>query len=86
MYELKKSIYQEVKLNEEKETQLTKFELVLEKELTYQKEFNNNEDLLHLFMMTPLYYKSNLSVIDKIKSIENLLLTLSFKILVYKKI
>ena len=86
MYELKKSIYEEVKLNEEKETQLTKFELVLEKELTYQKEFNNSSDLLHLFMMTPLYYKSNPSVIGKIKNIKELLLTLSFKILVYKKI
>lgn len=85
MYELKKSIYLEVKLNEIKPVELEKFELVFEKELRYKKEFINNDDLLHLFMMTPLYYKSSLNVIEKIKSIENLVLTLSFKVLVYKK-
>lgn len=86
MFELKEILYKEVKLNELKETNLTEFELVKEYDLRYQKEFKNNLDLLHLFMMTPLYYKSSLKVLEMIKNIDNLLLTLSFKIYVYKKI
>lgn len=85
MVELKKLLYKEVKLNELKESNLTKFTLVDEIDLRYQKEFNNNEDLMHLFMMTPLYYKSSLNVLNLIKKIDSLLLTLSFKIYVYRK-
>ena len=62
------------------------FTLEDEIDLSYQEEMLSSEDLLHLFMMTPLYYKSSLDMLEKLKSIENLLLTLSFKILVYKKI
>lgn len=86
MLELKEKLYKEVKLNELKEIDLTEFKLVKEDDLRYQKEFINNDDLLHLFMMTPLYYKSSLKVLDEIKKINNLLLTLSFKIYVYQKI
>lgn len=86
MLELKEILYKEVKLNELKETNLTEFELVKEYDLRYQKEFKDNLDLLHLFMMTPLYYKSSLKVLEMIKNIDNLLLTLSFKIYVYQKI
>ena len=86
MLELKEILYKEVKLNELKETNLTEFKLVKEYDLRYQKEFKDNLDLLHLFMMTPLYYKSSLKVLETIKKIDNLLLTLSFKIYVYQKI
>lgn len=86
MYELKKALYKEVKLNENKETELSYFKLEEEMNLTYQENISSSEDLLHLFMMTPLYYKSNLDVLKKLKSIDNLRITLSFKILVYKKI
>ena len=69
-----------------KETNLTEFYFVKEYDLKIQKEFKDNLDLLHLFMMTPLYYKSSLKVLETIKKIDNLLLTLSFKIYVYQKI
>lgn len=86
MYELKKMLYKEVKLNENKETELTYFTLEDEIDLSYQEDILSSDDLLHLFMMTPLYYKSSLDMLEKLKSIDNLRITLSFKILVYKKI
>jgi 23S rRNA (guanine745-N1)-methyltransferase len=86
MYELKQLLYKEVKLNERKEVNLENFRLVQEKNLVYKKEFNNSDDLLSLFKMTPLYYKSSLEVLNKIKLIENLILTLGFTILVYERI
>jgi len=86
MFELKEILYKEVKLNTRKETSLSKFILIHEEELVYKKEFNDSEDLLSLFKMTPLYYKSNLDVLEKIKKINKLNLTLGFTVLVYERV
>jgi hypothetical protein len=82
MFELKEILYKEVKLNELKETNLTEFELEEEYDLRYQKEFKNNLDLLHLFMMTPLYYKSSLKVLEMIKNIDNRITIHDFRMVI----
>ena len=84
LYELKEVLYNEVKLNEEKDSSLTNFTLLEIKEVDDVITLNNIE-INNLFMMTPYYYKSPLEGSNKLKSLNELKTRISFKIYIYQK-
>ena len=84
LYELKSVLYKEVKLNNEKDNDLTNFNLVEIKEVDDVIELNN-EEINNLFMMTPYYYKSPIEGSNKLKSLNYLKTRISFKIYIYQK-
>ena len=88
LYELKKEVYTNPYHNENVSKEifrLDSFNLLEEQDLTYKIFINNNDDLLNLFMMTPYYYKTKEDDFNKLKTIKNLDITISFKISVFIK-
>lgn len=85
LYELKKALYDKPYLNEDKDYSIlnSNFTLVEKLDLTYKTNINN-DDLLQLVKMTPYFYKTNPTRIDKL-DFNNDELTLDFSIFVYKK-
>lgn len=84
LYELKNVLYEKPYLNEIEDIQIDG--LKLENEI----KINNcatlsNEDLHNLFMMTPYYNTTSITDKEKLNNIENLNITFSFIIDVYKK-
>lgn len=84
LYELKERLYDIPYLNEPPviETNLT---LIDEMVVHHKITLTSNEDIEHLFMMTPYYYKTSMSDKNKIENITNLDLTLEFIIKHFKK-
>lgn len=81
---LKEVLYENVRLNEDKETYIEGFELIDIKE----SEGNillNNQEINDLFTMTPYYYKSPKDTSESLMKKEELNTIISFKILVYRK-
>lgn len=85
LFDLKKVIYDEVRLNEEKEKEIPGFILVDEINKRDVIELNNQE-INDLFTMTPYYYKSSKEAISKLLKMDYLKTQIEFKILVYQKI
>ena len=84
LWEMKEAIYEKPYKNEPKSTELDGFKLEQEKEINYMREVRNPL-LTRLFEMTPYYIKTSKEDMEKLKKIETLLLSFSFKILIYKK-
>ena len=85
LYELKAILYENVILNEMKDQNLQNFNLVDIIHLEDKIKLNSYDEIYNLFTMTPYYYKSSLSSLDKLKKYQKLDLTISFVILIYKK-
>lgn len=86
LYELKKVIYDNPYYNDHVSKEVIKldsFTLIDEKKITYKINVNN-EDLMNLFTMTPYYYKTKETDINKINSINSLDITVSFNISILK--
>ena len=84
LYELKKAVYDNPYENEIEDIQIDG--LLLDKEIKISNKANlNNEDINNLFMMTPYYNTTSQADKDKLKNINNLDITFSFIIDVYKK-
>lgn len=81
---LKSVLYENVRLNEDKEIELPGFDFVKEEFSECEIELNNQE-INDLFTMTPYYYKSPKDSSLKLRSLEKLQTKISFKILIYKK-
>lgn len=85
LYELKKAIYDNPYKNEIEEIEIDG--LKLDKEIKISNSaILNNQDIQNLFMMTPYYNTTSLTDKDKLKNIDELKITFSFIIDVYKKI
>lgn len=84
LLELKEVLYENVRLNEEKEERIEGLEFVKSIEVSDNISLNNQE-IRDLFTMTPYYYKSPKDTSEKLMNLENLTTRISFKILVYKK-
>lgn len=85
LYELKEVLYQEVKLNKDKDSDLENFKLLDIKEVDDYIELTN-EEINNLFLMTPYYYKSPIEGSNKLKSLNYLKTRISFKIYIYQKL
>lgn len=83
LIELKELLYQEAYKNEVKELELS---LKKEKEVHISQEFKvDTEHLIHLFQMTPYAYKTDIYALDKLKEIQEMKITASFVIRLYRK-
>ena len=84
LFELKKAIYDNPYLNEIEDIRIDG--MYLDKEIKISNtETLNNEDLQNLFMMTPYYNTTSKVDKDKLNNIDNLDVTFSFIIDIYKK-
>lgn len=84
LYELKETLYSEPYQNDPLliDTNLTLIdEMIVHDKIT----LTSNDDIQHLFMMTPYYYKTSIDDKKKIDNCESLDLTLEFIIKHYKK-
>ncbi len=81
---LKEVLYENVRLNEDKETYIEGFELIDIKE-SEENILLNNQEINDLFTMTPYYYKSPKDTSEALMKKEELNTIISFKILVYRK-
>ena len=84
LIELKQAIYDNAYLNEVEDIMIDNLSLI-EHIPIKQKSLLDNTDLNNLFMMTPYYNTSSLKDKDKLNSINQLDVTFSFLIEIYKK-
>ena len=84
LYELKEKIYDKPYLNKPEELNLTHFTKINTTSLTYTITLNNT-DIKELVGMTPYFYKTSKSNLDRLKDIDSLDLTIDFLIETYKK-
>lgn len=82
LVELKKQLYDKVYLNEEKREELEGFVLVHDEVITDKRKV---DDVWDLFEMTPYRYRSPKEGIEKIRNLDELDITFSFLIQVYRK-
>ena len=85
LIELKQAIYDNAYLNEVEDIEIDNLQLIKHIAIK-QKSLLNNNDLNNLFMMTPYYNTSSPKDKDKLKEIQQLTVTFSFMIEIYKKI
>ncbi len=85
LYEIKELLYDEVYLNSEKIIEDKRLKLIKDKEVTRVISITNNEDITNLLKMTPYYYRTKQSAIEKLLNLQNLNVTTSFSVRVYKK-
>ncbi len=81
---LKQVLYENVRLNEEKEKYLKGFNLIDEMSISDYISLNQQE-IKDLFMMTPYYYKSSNVAKERLMKLDYLETKIEFKILVYQK-
>lgn len=84
LYELKKAVYDNPYKNEVEDIEIEGLKLIKEIDATQTKNLCN-EDIKNLFTMTPYYHKTSVSDKEKLNNINNLDITFSFLIDVYKK-
>ena len=85
LIELKSILYNEPYENKPNVYGLNKFKLLQESFLEYSCQLNSNEDILHLFSMTPYYYKTPAEGVKKLEELNYLQVTFGFSIRVYEK-
>lgn len=85
LYGLKKVVYDNVYLNEEKEMDLKGFSLIETRNISKEVTLSNQQ-IKDVFTMTPYYYKSPKEGVERLYSLNELTTEISFLILVYKKI
>lgn len=84
LFGLKQELYDNPYYNEKKEERLNGF--ILEKEIDIEDVIElNKKEIISLFKMTPYYYKSKTSSLDKLEQLYSLKTEISFNIRIYKK-
>lgn len=84
LIELKNILYDEPYYNPDKLTNFSSFKIVEEKYLSYQVSLDH-QDILNLVLMTPYQYKTKKEDLNRLNLLNNLCITIDFKITVYKK-
>lgn len=86
LYELKKSIYDEVYENTERNDSPKYLKRVFSENIKYKIQLNSPEEIQNLFAMTPYYYRTSSVNLQRLKELEMLITTVDFDITVYKKV
>lgn len=84
LFGLKEKLYDSVRLNDEVPPDST-LTLCSKERLRYDITLRNTDDILNLYRMTPYYYKTARTGVDKLSALETLTTTLDFVVLTYKK-
>lgn len=85
LWELKQAVYKTPYKNEVKEYPLDGFEFLRVQKVDTVLNLNDNDDILHLFAMTPYYYKTSRQDQERLAALDRLTVTASFELLVYRK-
>ena len=86
LIELKKAVYDTVRIKDETNDTLEGFELTDKKIIKYKFLPNDTKTVTDLFSMTPYYYTTPASKRSKLESIPPFEITADFSVLTYKKI
>ena len=85
LFELKSVIYETPYKNQIKEYELEHFTFLEARKIHKKIKLQNKNDILNLFQMTPYYYRTRKEDLEKIHSLEQFEVTISFELLVYQK-
>lgn len=85
LWELKEAIYDNPYINDENKHSIEGFVKSGEEKLTYTAHLSCAEHIRALFSMTPYAHRTPAEGIERLNSLDSIDLTLSFKILEYKK-
>ena len=85
LFGLKSVLYEKPYLNERKEENINGLTLKEELEISEDIKLDSSEDIINLFKMTPYYYKTSKSVMNKLEGMDSLKTTISFVIRIYAK-
>lgn len=86
LFSLKSAIYDTPYKNKPENFDLSGFELIYSRHLTYNMDISCGADVQNLFMMTPYAYRTPPEAREKIFAIDRLSCEADFHILVYKKL
>ena len=85
LWELKEAIYDEAYKNREEKHSLDGFELVSREKITYRRTIDSPDLIRSLFSMTPYVHRTPKEGIERLNSLKNIDLTMSFLLLTFKK-
>lgn len=85
LFELKEKIYQNPYKNDEDKHNFGRFSIKSKEKLSYKVCIEKNEDIKHLFNMTPYAFKTSIEDTRKLDFLQNLELTLDFAIYTLEK-
>ncbi len=85
LWELKAAVYDEPYENEVPSAELDGFTLEDSRDVAYEFSLESNRDITDLFNMTPYCYKTSQSDREKLEKLEELSVSASFRVLVYRK-
>ena len=84
LWELKRAVYETPYKNGVKDYPLGGFEFLEVRKVEAALDLTNREDILHLFEMTPYYYKTSREDQERLMKLDSLSVTASFELLVYR--
>ena len=85
LYDLKKAIYDEVHLNDERADLPRKMQFVEKINVSYKVLIDNNEDLMRLFGMTPYRFRTSERSMSILKNLDSLVVEVNANFYVYRK-
>lgn len=85
LYDLKKAIYDEVHLNDERADLPRKMQFVEKINVSYKVAIDNNEDLMRLFGMTPYRFRTSERSMNILKNLDSLVVEVNADFYVYRK-
>jgi 23S rRNA (guanine745-N1)-methyltransferase len=85
LYDLKKAIYDEVHLNDERADLPRKLRFVDKINVSYKAAIDNNEDLMRLFGMTPYRFRTSEKSMNILKSLTSLDVEVNVDFYIYRK-
>ncbi len=84
LWELKQAVYETPYKNEVRDYPLDGFEFLSAGKVETVLELSSREDILHLFEMTPYYYKTSKQDQMRLEELDRLTVTASFELLIYQ--
>jgi len=85
LLEIKQVVYNEAYLNEEHWYDLPDFKLIEKKRVNYIMHFDNTEDILTLWRMTPYFHTTNKENNERLEKLEKIDCQADFLVCVYQK-
>ncbi|MBQ3970442.1 MAG: methyltransferase domain-containing protein [Clostridia bacterium] len=86
LFGLKSAVYDKPYKNKTESTELDKFNTDDFIKIKYSLSFDNSDDILSLFKMTPYYYKTSRTDQSKLENLKSLETEIEFGVLVCKKV
>lgn len=85
LWSLKAAVYEKPYKNEPEDLEQAGFEIIEKLEIRGTIHLNNNTDILHVFTMTPYYYKTGVEDQRKLQDLHELETEIEFGLLIYRK-